>query len=219
MTISKNIFQFLHEIKNNNRREWFLKNKDRYQAIRKELTTFAEAWFDELTVFDEALRSPEEKPYIFRIYRDARFAKGKIYKTHFGIMIHKGGRPAMHSRAGYYLHLEPGKSFLAGGCYLPPPEWLQNIRNDIAREAKKIKTVLNESYFKKYFTLEGEKVKTSPKGFTKDHPEIELLRHKSFIAVHSLSDEQVMGKDFLNHLSKASKALYPFDEYLNKRLP
>lgn len=219
MKISSNTFEFLKEIKTHNDRVWFLKNKARYEAARKELHAFAETWFHDLASFDESLRSPEEKPYVFRIYRDARFAKGQLYKTHFGILVCKGGRRSMDERAGYYLHVEPGKSFLAGGCYQPSAPWLTAIREHISKKPNEFKTILSEPRFKKYFQLGGEKLKTAPKGYSKDHPQIELLRHKSFIAMHPLTDEQIKKEDFLKHLHKACQALYPFDHYLNQRLP
>lgn len=218
-TLTPEIFKFLRNIKTNNNREWFLKNKEHYENARKELTAFAEAWFGKVISFDKSLKPLDDKAYVFRIYRDARFAKGNLYKTNMATMIIKGGRPAMHSRAGYYLHIEPGGCFLAGGCYLPPSEWLNNIRTDISKSPQKIKEIIKNASFKKYFNLEGEKVKTTPKGFPKDHPEIELLRHKSYMAIHHLTDQQVTGKNFLDHLSKACKALQPFDEYFNKQLP
>lgn len=219
MSLTQQTFSFLKDIKANNHREWFLKHKDRYLAAKKELEAFAEVWHHQLMTFDESLRSPEEKGYVFRIYRDARFAKGAPYKSNLGILMVKGGRKAMHARAGYYLHVEPGASFLAGGCYMPSSEWLQNIREDIEKNPSTIKDIVKNTAFRKYFKLEGEKVKTTPKGYTKDHPEIELLRHKSFLAMHRLTDQEITGKDFLKQLVKACQALHPFDVYLNRLLP
>ncbi len=208
--------QFFKDIQKNNNREWFLKNKDRYLNLKKELEEFAAAWHHEIAAFDDTLRSPDEKGYVFRIYRDARFAKGAPYKTGLGILVVKGGRPKMHERAGYYLNVEPNNCFLAGGCYLPPSAWLQNIRQAIAEDAKPFKAILNSSSFKKTFTLEGDKLKTAPRDFPKDHPEIELLRHKSFMAMHRLSDKEVLAPSFLKNLTQMCKALQPFDNYLNQ---
>ncbi len=215
MIITPSTFQFLKDIKKNNNREWFLKNKDRYLKMKEELEDFAEVWHHNIVKFDESLRSPHEKGYVFRIYRDARFAKGAPYKTGLGVMVVKGGRPKMHERAGYYLNVEPGRCFLAGGCYMPPSDWLQNIREAIAEDAKPFKKILNSKGFKKYFELDGPQLKTAPRDFSKDHPEIELLRHKGYMAMHHLTDKQVMEKGFLDYLAKASKAMHPFDVYLN----
>ena len=213
--ITKATLKFFKEIKQNNNREWFLKHKDRYLDVKKELETFAETWHHHIMAFDESLRSPDEKGYVFRIYRDARFAKGAPYKTGLGILVVKGGRPMMHDRAGYYLNIEPGNCFLAGGCYMPPSEWLNAIRTSIAEDATPLKKILNSVSFKKYFSFEGAQLKTSPRDFSKDHPEIELLRYKSFMAMHRLSDEHVLDANFLKELSKMSQALKPFGDYLN----
>jgi len=214
--ITKTTLKFFKDIQQNNNREWFLKNKDRYLEVKNELENFAEAWHHQIMAFDEALRSPDEKGYVFRIYRDARFAKGAPYKTGLGIMIVKGGRPKMYERAGYYLNIEPGRCFLVGGCYMPPSSWLQAIRKSIDEEPGPFKAILKSSAFKKNFTLEGAKLKTSPRDFPRDHPEIELLRHKSFMAMHHFEEREVFEPYFLEKLSKMSKALKPFDDYLNE---
>lgn len=211
---TKNTFQFLKDIAQNNNREWFGENKPRYDEAKKEAIAVAEALMERIMLFDESLRDGEV-PYLFRIYRDARYSKGIPYKTHLGILFLKGGRPMMCDRAGYYLHIEPGNSFLGGGAHRPTSKWLGGIREEIAEQPEKLKEIITDPKFQQYYSLEGEKLKTAPRGFPKDHPQIELLRHKSFFAWHPLSDKQVMSGDIVDDLTKAFEAIYPLNAWLN----
>lgn len=214
--IRESSFNFLKEIAVNNNREWFLENKERYLWIKKEIETFSAHWFWELNKFDESLQTPGEKPYMFRIYRDARFAKGKPYKKNYGILIGQWWKPAMHQRAWYFLNIEPGNCFLIWGIWRPEPFLLKNIRNNIVRNPNEIKEVLNNKQFKKYFELRWSQLKTAPRGFPKDHPEVELLRYKDYYAVYNFTDAEVLSEDFMKELVKISKILYPFGTYINK---
>ncbi len=212
---TKKTFRFLEDIKLNNNRDWFVENKPRYEAARKELKKFADDLMDRLALFDESLRDAET-PYIFRIYRDARYSKGIPYKTNLAVFFLKGGRPAMCERAGYYLHLQPDNSFFGGGAYRPTAKWLSAIRDEIVSNPKKLKKIIHHPDFEKYYCLVDAKLKTAPRGFAKDHPEIELLRYKSFAGFHPLSDAQVLGEDFLEDLAQAFRALYPLNNWLNQ---
>ncbi len=212
--ISRETFQFLEEIQVNNNREWFAQNKERYQQIQSELREFGEALLQGAMAFDASLRD-EPKPYLFRIHRDARFAKGRPYKGNLGLLLVRGGRAAMHLRAGYYLHLEPGGCFLAGGAYMPEKPWLHSIREALAEDAKPFRKIISSEAFRTLFSFGGDALKSAPKGTPKDHPNIDLLRQKDFMALHPLSDKEVLAQDFLPKLLEACRALQPFDAYLN----
>jgi len=217
--ISKDTFHFLSELKQNNNRDWFLDNKPLYNDAREEFEVFIDALILEIAKFDPSISHHRGKDCIFRIYRDVRFSKDKSpYKTHFGAHITAAAkRSEIHSRAGYYIHLEPGASMLAGGAYLPQGSWLKAIRQEIAYNPEEFKSILAHSDFKKYFgEMEGEKLKRAPKGYEIDHPEIELLKHKSFLASHQIADKNVLSGNFLSHASEAFKALFPFDQFLNR---
>ncbi len=217
--ISQSTFNFLKDLKSNNNREWFQENKKRYESSRTEFIEFVDELITQITKFDKSIGHHAAKDCVFRIYRDVRFSKDKSpYKTHFGAHVTSAPkRSEIHTRAGYYIHIEPGASMLAGGAYLPEGPWLRAIRQEIDYNADELKRILNSKGFKEYFgEMEGEKLKKAPKGYTPDHPEIELLRHKSFLATHNCTDRTVTSKDFLEHCSKAFKALFPFDQYLNK---
>jgi uncharacterized protein (TIGR02453 family) len=218
-TISKETLLFLSNLKKNNNRDWFTANKKTFEAAKKDFEEFIDALILEIARFDSSVAHFTAKDCIFRIYRDVRFSKDKSpYKMHFGAHITAAAsKSEIHSRAGYYIHLEPGASMLAGGAYLPQGEWLKMIRHEIAFHADEFKTILNNNDFKKYFVeIEGDKLKKAPKDYPADHPEIELLKYKSFLAAHYCQDEKVLDTGFLEHAGKVFKALKPFDDFLNR---
>ena len=214
--ISNKTYQFLKELGENNNRAWFQTNKGRYEEARAEFEGFINRLILGIASFDPPIGELEAKRCIFRIYRDTRFSKDKKpYKTNFGAhLVSTDAKP--HDRAGYYIHLQPGNSFLAGGAYLPPAPWLKAIRNAIDQKGRELLKILNHPDFKKYFgEMEGEKLKTTPRDYPADHPFIELLRYKSFLAVHKLNDKDTMSENFLKTASNVFKALKPFDDFLN----
>lgn len=217
--ISVATFEFLRDLKSNNNREWFTENKKRYEAAKEEFELFVDALIAKIATFDPSISHHKAKNCVFRIYRDVRFSKDKSpYKTHFGAHITAAPtKSEIHTRAGYYLHLEPGASMLAGGAYLPEAGWLKKIRQEIDYNGAEFRSILNGKDFRKFFgEIEGEKLKTTPKGYEAGHPEIELLKHKSFLAAHRPGDSEVLAAGFLEHCGKVFKALHPFDEFLNR---
>jgi uncharacterized protein (TIGR02453 family) len=219
MKISQSTFQFLKDLQANNDRDWFNDHKPHYLSAKEEFEDFIDALIAEISQFDPSISHFKAKDCVFRIYRDVRFSKDKSpYKTHFGAHITSAPRKSeIHSRAGYYIHLQPGASMLGGGAYLPESKWLRAIREKIYSETDLFKSILNDQSFKKYFgQIEGEKLVKAPKDFPADHPDIELLKQKSFLATHQLKDKDVLSSGFLNHSGKVFQALYPFDAFLNE---
>jgi len=219
--ISKATLKFLKELKANNNRDWFIANKPRFETAKKEFEAFIENLLLEISGFDPGIGHHNAKDCIFRIYRDVRFSKDKSpYKTHFGAHVTSAAKKSeIHSRAGYYIHIGPGESMLAGGAYLPQGPWLKAIRNEIAHNADAFRKIINSKGFKEYFgEMEGEQLKTAPRDFPKDHPEIALLKYKSFLASHKCRDADVTSPGFLKHAAKTFKALYPFDQFLNNAM-
>lgn len=219
--ITKSTLQFLKDLNQNNNREWFMDHKKSFEAARDEFEQFIDGTIQKIAIFDPSIAHHNAKSCVFRIYRDVRFSKDKSpYKTHFGAHITSAAtRSEIHSRAGYYIHVEPGGSMLAGGAYLPQGDWLKAIRQEIHYNAEAFKKILNQKDFTTFFgEIEGEKLKKAPKGFEPDHPEIELLKYKSFLATHLCKDEQVIASDFQDHCSSVFKALFPFDQFLNSAL-
>ncbi|MCU0409133.1 MAG: DUF2461 domain-containing protein [Bacteroidales bacterium] len=218
--IRKETLSFLAGLKKNNDREWFNINRDKYDAARKNFEAFIQSVIDELALAEPILKGLEAKSCIFRINRDTRFSNDKSpYKTNFGAFIARGGKKNGDKYAGYYLHIEPGECMIAGGAYMPPSDWLAAIREKIAENPEQFTGIMNEKKFKRFFgALEGEKLKKAPKGFENDHPAIELLRHKSFLAVNNIPDSKVTESGFRTYLLENLAAMKPFNDYLNEAL-
>jgi len=209
--------QFLIDLKENNNRDWFADNRARYEEARTDFISFVGILLHEIEVFDPRVAGLDAKRCTFRINRDTRFSKDKTpYKVSFGAHMLEGGSKNLHCRAGYFISVEPGNCILAGGAFRPPTAWINGIRMQIDRNAAALHDVLETPTFQHYFgELDGEKLKSAPKGYPRDHPEIDLLRQKSFLAKHAVHDEQVFGPGFLQYAVTAYQALKPLDDFLN----
>jgi uncharacterized protein (TIGR02453 family) len=216
-TIKKSTLDFLKSIKQNNNREWYVLNKSAYIEAKSDYEVFIQKVIYEIIDFDPIMKGLEAKNCIFRFNRDTRFSNDKSpYKTNFGAFIVRGGKKNADRLAGYYIHLEPGENMLAGGAYMPPAPWLNAIREKIADEPELFSGIVNAKDFKKYFgQIEGEKLKKAPKGFPADHPQIDLLRHKSFHVVSMVKDDLILSEKFLDHTISAFKAMKPLIDFLN----
>ncbi|EAY28599.1 DUF2461 domain-containing protein [Microscilla marina] len=213
---TQNILRFLADLAQNNTREWMQDNKKVYQQAKKDFEEFTSEVIEEIATFDPNITGLTAKDCLFRLHRDVRFSKDKSpYKLNFGASITKGGRKSHW--AGYYLQIQPGgESFMAGGCYMPASENLAKIRQEIDYNAEEFRKLLAADGFKKYFgTLSGEQVKTSPKGYKKDNPNIDLLRHKSFTMWHKVTDKQVLSKNYKTLIVHAFEAMKPVNDFLN----
>jgi uncharacterized protein (TIGR02453 family) len=214
------ILKFLKSIAKNNNREWFEKNKPTYLEAKQSFEDFLEAAHKELLKFDEGLGGLNPRKMGFRIYRDVRFSKDKRpYKVNMGAGFSPKGK--MEQEPGYYLHLEPNnKSFVAGGVYMPNPENLAKIRQEIDYNPDKLLKVLTDKKFKKYFSEldDFDKLKTAPKGYPKDHEHINLLQHKSFIVSHPFTDLQVTNRNFLKNLGDVGRSIKMLNDYLNEAI-
>lgn len=146
-----------------------------------------------------------------------RFSKDKTpYKTHFGLTWHRT-KPLY--RGGYYLHLSPKNNFLACGFWDPNPADLKRIRQEIDMDGEEYRSILNNKTFKSVWgELQGEAVKTAPKGYAKDHPHIDLLRFKQHIFTINYSDKEICQPDFVDRANKALQAVRPFVDYMSEVL-
>jgi len=210
------ILKFLQSLSKNNNRVWFEKNRTTYLQAKDDFDQFLEMVLEELIKFEDGLAGLNPKKLAFRIYRDVRFSKDKRpYKGNMGAGFSPGGK--MIQEPGYYLHIEPGnKSLLAGGLYMPDANNLAKIRQEIDYNTERILKILNDRKFKKLFPSLGDfdKLKTAPKGYVKDHPHIELLKHKSFIVSHPFSDKEVKDKKFAKHVAATAKIIKPLNDFL-----
>lgn len=208
---------FLTDLAENNERDWLMENKSRQKEAQEEFKAFVSEMYQGLLRFDPSLDGQDSAKSIFRIYRDVRFSKDKRpYKTNFGVFLKKGGKKSPYS--GYYFHLEPGKSFAAGGLYMPPGETLQKVRQEIDYNGEEVLGLL-KGKFKKYFgELQGDKLKRPPRGYSEDNPMIDLLKHKSFLMVHNLTDDDLSGQGFQKRLMDIYAAMTPLNSFLNRAM-
>lgn len=212
----KIILDFLKELKKNNNRDWFSDNKKKFVEAKDAFEPAVQKLIDGIGKFDKDLAEVTAKQCIYRIYRDIRFSKDKTpYKSNFGAVMGEGGRKS--NKAFYYIQVEPGdNSFIAGGLYMPDGEKLKKIRQEIDYNGDDLKKVLNKKSFKGYFPeIEGEKLKKAPKGYSPDDPNIELLKHKSYIVVHRFTDAQMLDDNFTKDCVKMFKEMKPFNDFLN----
>lgn len=210
--INPDVFTFYRELKENNTREWFEPQKSRFKALESEIKEYTEELKNNLNKTDEI-----ERAKIFRIYRDVRFSKNKTpFKTHFGISFHRK-KPQL--RGGYYLHIAPEDSFIATGFWNPEKEDLLRIRKEMEVDAEELRDVIADSKLKSYWgDIEGEELKTAPKGFSKDHADIDLIRKKQFLFVKKFTDKEVLALDFQDQIIKHFEAIRPFFDYMTNIL-
>jgi uncharacterized protein (TIGR02453 family) len=214
--VAKSTFDFLKSLKKNNNKEWFDRNKDKYLAAKEDIENLVATLIKAFSKFDKKLAGLQPKDCTFRIYRDVRFSKDKRpYKTNMGASINPGGKKM--EEAGFYLHIEPGQCLLAGGRWMPSADHLKMIRQEIDYNGKNLKKILNGKDFKKYYgDLDTEyKLSRPPKGYDKDHPDIELLKLNSYIAWHDFKDAEVLSKKFIAEAAKGAKIMKPFLDFLN----
>lgn len=207
--LQNSIFQFLTQLKENNNREWFAENKKAFRAEEKLTKTFFAAVYADLEKIDSL-----DKMQVFRIYRDVRFSKDKSpYKNHFSVGFNRA-KPLL--RGGMYLHIENNASFVGGGFWEPNAADLFRMRKEIEMDASELRAIIAEESFQKYFkTLEGEELKTAPKGFDKTHPDIDLIRKKQFLLTRSFTNKEVLSANFQSEVIATFKAMRPFFDYMS----
>ena len=212
MQLPAELFSFFSDLQQNNNRDWFTEHKSTFKALETQVKTFGEQLKDQLNQHDHIDRFK-----LFHIYRDVRFSKDKTpYKTHFGLTWHRT-KPLY--RGGYYLHLSPGNNFLACGFWDPNPADLKRIRQEIDIDGEEYRSVLNNKTFKSVWgELQGDAVKTAPKGYAKDHPHIDLLRFKQHIFTINYSDKEICQPGFVDRANKALQAVRPFVDYMSEVL-
>ncbi|PSR56908.1 TIGR02453 family protein [Adhaeribacter arboris] len=207
---------FITDLKNNNDRNWFQENKKRYDLAREDFLSFVAEWIKGIASFDESVADQKANEIVFRIYRDVRFSNDKRpYKDHFGAYLAPGGRKSVYP--GYYFHLSPGnQSFMGGGLWMPPANHLKAVRQEIDYNFQEFLHIVQGTSFTNCFgqELAGEKLKTSPKGYDATNPALDYLKYKSWVATHSLQDQQLLQPDLLANCLKIAEALKPLKDFL-----
>jgi len=212
---------FLKNLKKNNNKPWFDKHREQYEEARNDFENFIQNVIDKHSKNDIDLKELVAKKCLFRINRDIRFSKDKTpYKKNFAASLDKGGKKS--GLAGYYFHLEPGKSFLAGGLWMPPGDKLKKVRQEIDYcvdefkkivESKKFKSVYGELY-----TGEGVRLAKLPHGFEKDNPASEYLKFRSWLVLSNIPDTLITSKDLVGRTVSAFAIMQPFIRFLNRPL-
>ena len=208
--ITQYSFDFLLALRDNNNRAWFEANRSTYEASHAEALCFAETVMQELSAFD-LLEPRSPRKTVYRIYRDIRFSKDKTpYKEYWGGSFKRAGAAR---RGGMAFHIEPGNTYIGGGFWGPNKDDLLHLRRQIAADAEPLRDVLEDKAFKAFFgTMQGQKLKTAPKGFDKTHPDIDLLNHKQFLVKHAYKDEDVLAPDFESQIARGFSKMLPFLE-------
>lgn len=214
------ILSFLKTLAKNNNREWFEKNKPKYLTAKDYFDQFVTKLVAELTEFDQSLAGLNPKKITFRIYRDVRFSKNKLpYKSNMSAGISPRGK--MVAEPGVYLHIQPNnKSFVAAGLWMPEPDPLARIRQEIDYNGNTLTKIMSDRKFKKVygvFEREGA-LKNIPKGYENDHQYSEWLKLKSFVVSHAFTDAEVKDKKFMRTVIETYKTAKPLNDFLKEAI-
>lgn len=209
MMIETTTLKFLKDLAKNNDRNWFLAHKDQYEVALDNVKKFKDEVVKGLNKKDVV-----EDGRVFRIYRDVRFSKDKApYKNNLGTHF---TRATKARRGGYYLHLEPGKSFAAGGFWAPEPADLKRIRDEFSHDTKTIRKIIAQKKFIDYFgQINGDELKTAPSGYDREHPAIDLIRKKQYTLSRKFTDKEVTSPDFAKEVVLTYEAMRPFLDYMS----
>ena len=212
MQIKKQTLDFLKDLSKNNNKPWFTENKPRYITAKENMEAFVGAVRSELDKTDAIDRAK-----LYRIYRDVRFSKDKTpYKKYLHAALQRLGA---ERRGGYYFGIEPGNSGVGGGFYSPNKDDLLRIRKEFSLNPEPIQEILNDKKVKSYFgELLGEGVKTTPRGFDKEVPNLDLVRKKQFYFMKTFTDKEVLSKDFLGAVVDGFHTIRPYFDYMSEVL-
>jgi uncharacterized protein (TIGR02453 family) len=209
-SIPKEALQILEELGQNNNRDWFNEHKPEFKAVEAKVKATYNYIGELMNMHDQI-----DKVKVFRIYRDVRFSKNKLpYKTHFGGSFQRR-KPEL--RGGYYLHIQPNnESFIATGFWEPNKEDLFRIRKEFEMDANEIRDILKDKAFKSVWGgFVGDELKTAPKGFDREHQNIDLIRRKQFIFVKLFTDKEVLEKDFAPKVNACFELARPYLDYMS----
>jgi uncharacterized protein (TIGR02453 family) len=216
--LEKTTISFLKKLKANNEKVWMDSNRNEYLDAKTDFENFTGNLLNAVAKTDTSIAHLQAKDCTFRINRDVRFSKNKApYKTNMACYVTKGGKKG--NFAGYYCHIEPGQSFIAGGIWMPEPNLLRKIRQEIDYNFNDFKKIINAKKFKESFPdldrSEGMVLSRPPKGYDENNPAIEYLKMKSFIATVKLDDKLLTDKNMIKHVSSLFAILKPFIDFLN----
>jgi uncharacterized protein (TIGR02453 family) len=218
--IQSSTLKFLKDLRKNNNKPWFDDHRDQYEAAKENILSLAGALIKGIAAFDPPLGNLHPKDCTFRINRDIRFSKDKSpYKSNMACYFNKAGKKG--NGGGYYIHIEPGKSFAAGGIWMPGVTELASIRQEIDYDLNEWKKIISNTSFKKQFPrgfADNEILTRPPKGYDENNPAIGFIKMKSFVIMRSFSDTEVQSKSFVKDVAKAFQLMHPLVSFLNKAI-
>lgn len=205
-------FAFLNELKDNNHRDWFNANKSTFQESQAEVKQFVKNLEEAMLAHDEIDTAGTK---IFRIYKDVRFSKDKTpYKTSWNISFKRLGA---ERRGGYYLQIKPGDSYIVGGFFGPNSQDMLHIRKQISQDAGLLREAITDTS-KHLGDLYGDQVKSAPKGFSKEDPNIDLLRYKQLLFKKTFSDKEILSEDAPQLIGQGFSHYRPFFDAMSELL-
>jgi uncharacterized protein (TIGR02453 family) len=216
--IATSTFKFLKLLKTNNNKEWFDAHRKEFEEAKNDFLAFVQDIISKLSVLDPEVKDIKAKDCLFRINRDIRFSKDKTpYKTHLGAYISAYGRKSNYP--GYYIHIEPGSNMAGGGAYELTPEELKNVRQEIDYNGKEFRKISNAKKFKTIFgEVQGEKLKTGPKGYDASNPMIEDLKFKNWYIMANISDSDLTAGDAVKKILAVYKEMLPFNRFFQQAM-
>jgi len=220
--LQSSTIKFLKDLKKNNNKPWFDAHRKEYEAAKIDFANFIQQIIDQHGKKDPSIKNLVAKDCMFRINRDVRFAKDKSpYKTNFGASINKGGRKAFNS-AGYYFHLEPTRCFAGGGIWMPMPDDLKKVRQEVDYNFAEFKKIISSKKFKSIYgdlSRDAEfTLSRVPKGYEADNPAAEYLKLKSYIATVNTNDADITSNNLLKKTIEAFETLQPLLNFINRAL-
>ena len=211
--------KFLKDLKKNNNKPWFDEHRKQYENSKADILVLTTQMINAIAIFDKPIGILQPKNCTFRINRDVRFSKNKDpYKSNMAAYFNKDGKKGIG--AGYYLHIEPGKSFAAGGIWVPEPAVLAGIRQEIDYNYKEWQNIIKNKSFVKTFTagIEGDALVRPPKGYDENNPAIDFIKMKSFIVSKTFTDAEVQNKNFVKNIAGSFVAMKPVIDFINVAL-
>ncbi len=210
---------FLSDLATHNNKEWMDDNRKQYQEAKNQVIELVAEVLAKISQFDSGMEGIDARKTLFRINRDIRFSKNKDpYKTNFGASLVEGGRKS--GNPGYYLHIMPDNNFVGGGIYQPDPGTLQKVRQEIDYNGTKLREIIEEKTFRKIYDQphDADRLKTAPKGYPKDHPDLDLLQLKHYVFMNQVEQKEVIKDSFVDRTVEAYKVIHPFNQFLKEAI-
>lgn len=217
--LQQSTIKFLKDLKKNNKKEWFDKNRQRYESAKADFEQLTTKVLAGISAFDQTIIHLQPKECTFRINRDVRFSKNKSpYKTNMAMYISRAGKKGFSP--GYYLHVEPGAGFLAGGIWMPMAPELKKVRQEIDYNWQDFKKILGAGKFKSLFgdleRSDNVVLSRPPKGYDASNPAIEYLKFKSLIASAPVVDDDLTSKNLVKKVVARFEILHPLIVFLSQ---